>query len=132
MGLLSWITGIGLPTLLAVACFGGGAYAWFQVPVIGRYAGLVLVAIGTALAANASGYASGRAECQEAAVRAELAGARADIANLQAAAQKADELSDKLTEAERRNAEIVNELSQNRDNSCMLDDATAGRLLRLK
>jgi hypothetical protein len=124
MGALSWLTGVGLPTLAAFACFAGAAAAWFRIPFLGHYFGLGLACVGVALMANAKGFSDARDLCNEAAVKAELAQVRADLAHLQAAAARADELSDKLNETERRNEELARKLT----GSCLLDDAQSRRL----
>lgn len=124
MGALSWLTGVGLPTLAAFACFAGAAAAWFRLPILGHYFGLALACVGVALMANAKGYSDARDACNEAAVRAELAQVRADLANLQNAAQRENILSDKLTAAEKRNEDLARKLT----GSCLLDDAQSRRL----
>jgi hypothetical protein len=124
MGALSWLTGVGLPTLAAFACFAGAAAAWFRVPVLGHYFGLALACVGVALIANAKGFSDARDACKEAAVRAELAQARRDIAIMAEAADKASELSSRLNETEQRNADLARKLT----GSCLLNDDDARRL----
>lgn len=128
MGALSWITGIGLPTLAAFACFAGAAAAWFRFPIIGKYIGLALACVGAALIANAKGFADARAQCQDAALRAELAQAKRDLAITAEAADKASELSGKLTEAERRNDDLARKLT----GSCLLSPSDSDGLRRIK
>jgi hypothetical protein len=128
MGALSWLTGVGLPTLAAFACFAGAAAAWFRIPFLGHYFGLGLACVGVALMANAKGFSDARGLCNEAAVKAELAQVRADLAHLQAAASRADELSDKLTGAEKENAELARKLSS----ACLLNERDADGLRRIR
>lgn len=125
MGALSWITGIGLPTLAAFACFAGAAAAWFRIPVIGHYFGLALACVGVALIANAKGFSDARALCNDAALRAELANARRDLSIMADAADKASQLASQLTDAEHRNVELARKITGN----CLLGD-DAARMLR--
>ncbi len=128
MGALSWITGIGLPTLAAFACFAGAAAAWFRIPVLGKYIGLALACVGVALIANAKGFADARALCQEAALRAELAQAKRDLQISQDAAKEAETLGNKLIESEQKNADLARKLT----GSCLLDAESARRLRELR
>ena len=125
MGALSWLTGVGLPTLAAFACFAGAAAAWFRIPVLGHYFGLALACVGVALIANAKGFSDARGLCNDAALRAELANARRDLAIMADAADKASELAGKLNEQERKNADLARKLT----GSCLLGD-DAARMLR--
>lgn len=133
MGALSWITGVGLPTLAAFACFAGAAAAWFRIPVLGHYFGLALACVGVALIANAKGYSDAREACNEAAVRAELAQAKRDLAIAQEVANQARELGDRLAAQQARNLEIVNEL-QTRPvtDACRLSGDDVRRLLGVR
>ncbi len=128
MGALSWLTGVGLPTLAAFACFAGAAAAWFRIPVLGHYFGLALCCVGVALIANAKGFSDARAQCNDAALRSELANARRDLSIMQEAADKASELSGKLTEAERRNEDLARKLVGN----CPLSPTDAERLRAIR
>lgn len=133
MGTLSWLTGVGLPTLVALACFAGGVATWFRVPFLGKYIGLALACVGVALIANARGFSDARALCQEAALRAELKQVRADLSIAQSAAKQAHEMGDRLAAAEARNMEFVNEL-QNRPvpDACRLSGDDLRRLLNIR
>jgi hypothetical protein len=133
MGLLSWLTGIGLPSLVGFACFAGAIAAWFRVPVLGHYIGLGLAMIGVGFLAHASGYSAAREACQEAAVRSELAQAKQDLAISQEAAKQAQQLGERLAASEARNMEIVNELA-NRPvpDSCRLSGDDIKRLLGIR
>lgn len=133
MGALSWLTGVGLPTLAAFACFAGAAAAWFRIPVLGKYIGLALACVGVALIANAKGFNDARALCQEAAVRAELAQAKRDLAIAQEVANQARELGDRLAAQEARNMEVVNELqSRPVTDACRLSSDDVKRLLGVR
>jgi hypothetical protein len=128
MGALSWLTGVGLPTLAAFACFAGAAAAWFRIPVLGHYFGLALACVGVALIANAKGFSDARALCNDAALRSELANARRDLSIMAEAADKASELSSKLNEAEHRNAELARKIT----GDCKLSPADADRLRAIR
>jgi hypothetical protein len=128
MGAMSWLTGVGLPTLAAFACFAGAAAAWFRVPVLGHYFGLALACVGVALIANAKGFSDARALCNDAALRSELANARRDLSIMAQAADKASELSSKLNEAEQRNAELARQIT----GSCVLNENEADRLRKIR
>lgn len=128
MGALSWLTGVGLPTLAAFACFAGAAAAWFRLPILGHYFGLALACVGVALMANAKGYSDAREACNEAAVRAELQQVRRDLAIALGAADKANVLSEKLNEAERKNDELARKIT----GACLLDERDAAGLRNLR
>jgi hypothetical protein len=133
MGALSWLTGVGVPTLAGIGLLAAAAFAWFRLPVLGKYAGLALACVGVAMIANARGFADARALCNEAAVRAELAQVRADLAHAQAAAKQAREIGDRLAAAEARNMELVNDI-QNRPtpDGCRLSPDDLRRLLGIR
>lgn len=133
MNALGWLLGIGLPSIVGMACFAGAAAAWFRVPVFGHYLGLALAMVGVGFLSYANGVSNTRAECQEAAVRAELAQVRADLAVAQSAAKQAREMGDRLSAAEARNMEIVHEL-QNRPvpDACRLSADDLKRLLGVR
>ena len=128
MGALSWLTGVGLPMSVAFACFAGAAAAWFRVPFLGHYLGLALACVGVALVANAKGFSDARSLCNDAALRAELANARRDLSIMAEAADKASELAGKLTETERKNADLARKLT----GSCLLGDDNARRLRNIQ
>lgn len=133
MGALSWLTGVGLPTLAAFACFAGAAAAWFRVPVIGHYFGLALACVGVALIANAKGFSDAREMCNDAAIRAELAQTKRDLTIAQDVASQARELGDRLAAQEARNMEIVNELqSRPIPDDCRLSSDDVKRLLGVR
>lgn len=69
IGLGQWVSGVGLPSLAAAACFAGAAFAWFRLPIAGHYVGAALLVVGVTLVARASGYAEARADCQSAQLR---------------------------------------------------------------
>lgn len=131
MGALSWLTGVGLPTLAAFACFAGAAAAWFRIPVLGHYFGLALACVGVALMANAKGFSDARAMCNEAAVRAELAQVRADLAKTQRAEADALAKAGALSEAQRKNEELADAISRIPD-VCIADDGHIKRLLGVR
>lgn len=131
MGWLAWLLGIGGPSLMGIAALAGGAFVWFRVPVFGRYAGLGLVALGVGLIAYAQGFSSARGDCQEAALRSELAIARADLDAAMRSARVAQELGEKLNAAESRNQELSDEIASMPD-ACFADEPTAGRLRSIK
>jgi hypothetical protein len=128
MGALSWLTGVGLPTLVGFACILGSAAAWFRVPLVGKYLGLALACVGVALIANARGFSDARALCNDAALRAELANARRDLAITLEAADKASQLASQLTDAERKNDELARKITSD----CLLGDDNARRLQRIQ
>lgn len=118
----NWLAGIGLPLVLGCTLLAAAAYAWFRVPFFGHYAGLALAVVGVALIARASGYASARSDCHDATLRAELAQAKADLKNAQAAAAQAEELGARLSASEARNMELAHEIA----NSPVPDQCRAG------
>ena len=126
--MMGWLTGIGLPTLAAFACFAGAAAAWFRIPVLGHYFGLALACVGVALIANAKGFSDARALCNDAALRAELANARRDLSIMAEAADKASQLANQLTEAERKNADLARKLTGN----CRLSPADVDGLRNIR
>jgi hypothetical protein len=131
MNILSWITGIGIPSLVGFACLAGAVYAWFQIPVFGHWIGLGAAVLGVGLLAHASGYSSARADCQDASLRTELAQVRADLEkekNARAADRKLGEL---LNQAEARNMELAHELATRPEpDACR--NATDGDAQRLR
>lgn len=130
---LTWMLGIGLPTLVGFACFAGAVASWFRIPVIGHYLGLALAMLGVGFVAHASGYSAARQHCQEAAVRAELAQARADLAIAKAVAEQARELGDRLNVSEARNLELAHEIaSRPVDDVCRLGADDIKRLLNIR
>lgn len=131
MSIIGWLLGIGLPSIIGIACFAGAVAAWFRLPVFGHYVGLALAMIGVGLLAHANGYSAAREACQEAAVRAELKQARADLDAAQAAAKQARTLGDRLAALEARNMEIVHEL-QSVPDGCRLSGDDVKRLLGIR
>lgn len=133
MSALGWLLGIGLPSVVGMACFAGAAAAWFRVPVFGHYVGLALAMIGVGFLAHANGYSAAREACQEAAVRTELKQVRADLEAAQAAAKQARALGERLAASEARNLEIVHELqSRPVPDVCRLDSRDVDRLLGIR
>lgn len=128
MSVISWITGIGIPSLIGFACLAGAAYAWFQIPVFGHWIGLAAALLGVGLLAHASGYSSARADCQDASLRSELAVARADLEHSREAAKRSLALADKLTQAEQRNDELARKIT----GACVLQQRDIDGLLRIR
>jgi hypothetical protein len=133
MTALGWIFGIGLPSIVGLACFAGAVAAWFRVPVLGHYIGLALALIGVGFVAHANGYSAAREACKEASVRAELAQAQADLSAAKAAAAQARDLGDRLNVSEARNLELAHALaSRPIPDGCALSPADADGLRAIR
>lgn len=130
--LLGWLN-VDLGTFVGVALIAAGAFAWFRVPVVGKYAGLGLVVAGAWVLAEARGYSRAQDACHEAAVRAELAAVRADLANANRAAARAVALAQQLTDTERKNQELAYEIArQPAPPVCIFDRRAADRLRSIR
>lgn len=124
-------------TLAGVALIVAGAFAWFRVPVFGKYVGLGLIVGGCWVLAEARGYARARDACKEAALRIELANVRADLNNAEYAAERAGELKIRLDLAERKNQELAHAIELDAVKTpppaaCLLDRRSADRLRAIK
>ena len=124
MAVLGWLLGVGLPTLVGFALLGAAAVAWLRVPFFGHYLGLALACVGCLILGNAKGFSDCLESSKVNALRAELANAKRDLAITAEAADKASELAGKLTETERKNADLARKLT----GSCVLSPADANRL----
>lgn len=131
MGTLSWLTGVGIPSLVGFALLAGAAWAWFQIPALGKYIGLALACVGVAILANAKGFSDARALCNEAAARAELMSVRRDLDTAHEAQARAAGQAVALREAERINEELADEIAALPDD-CVADDSHIKRLLRIR
>lgn len=131
MGALSWLTGVGLPTLAAFACFAGAAAAWFRIPLLGHYFGLGLACVGVALMANAKGFSDARAMCKADVLQAELMALRRDLDVSHEAQRFAAHQAIALANSERINKELADEIAAMPD-VCVANDGHIERLLRLK
>ena len=127
MAVLGWLVGVGLPTLVGFALLGAAAVAWVRIPYFGHYFGLALACVGCLILGNARGFSDCLDSSKVAAIRAELSAARDDLKNMQDAAAVANDLSNKLTESERKNADLARKLT----GSCVLSPLDAERLRRL-
>jgi hypothetical protein len=128
MGVLSWLTGVGLPSLVGFALLAAAAVAWLRIPVFGQYFGLVLACVGCLILGNARGFSDCLDSSKVNAIRAELANAKRDLAISQHSAELANSLHSKLSEAERRNAELASKIT----GDCLLGDDNARRLQRIQ
>jgi hypothetical protein len=131
MGALSWIMGVGVPTLAGAGLLVGAAFAWFRLPDIGHYLGLALACVGVAMLANARGFSDARALCNDAALRAEIASLRRDIDTAHEAQAFAVSQSRNLAAAEQSNRELADEIAAMPDD-CLADADHVRRLLRVK
>lgn len=131
MGLLSWLTGVGLPSLVGFGLLGLAGWAWFQIPVLGKYLGLAGACVGVALLVSAVSFNEARKMCNELAVQAELAAVRRDLDTAHEASARAAGQSVKLAEAERRNKELAHEISKTPD-TCVANSSHIKRLRSIK
>ena len=131
MGLLSWVTGVGLPSLIGFGLLGLAGWAWFQIPIIGKYLGLAGACVGVALLVSAVSFNEARNLCNELAVRAELASVRRDLDTAHEVAAKAAGQSVELAEAERINKELADEISRTPD-TCIANSNHIKRLRSVK
>lgn len=131
MGALSWLTGVGLPTLTGIGLLIAAAFAWFKLPAIGKYFGLGLACLGVAMIANAKGFSDARALCKEASIRAELASVRRDLDAAHEANARAAGQAIQLAQAERTNKEMADEIASLPD-SCIADGEHVRRLLGIR
>lgn len=128
MGVLSWLTGVGLPTLVGFALLGAAAVAWLRIPFFGHYFGLALACVGCLILGNAKGFSDCLESSKVNAIRNELMIAKRDLAISQDAAKEASVLSDKLIQSEQKNADLARKIT----GSCLLDDASARKLRDLR
>jgi hypothetical protein len=128
MAVLGWLTGVGLPTLVGFALLGAATVAWVRIPFFGHYFGLVLACVGSLILGNARGFSDCLDSSKVNAIRAELANAKRDLAITAEAADKASQLSNQLTEAERKNADLARKLT----GGCLLGDDNARRLRNIQ
>lgn len=115
MGVLSYLTGVGVPVLLGLACYAGAlasqVYLTALVPFIGRALTVILCIAGTAEIAYSRGFESARLDCKEAAVRVDLEKTKMDLAlSIKAGQIAAQQLIDQST-SEARNQELVDEIA---------------------
>lgn len=121
----------GWPEVAALGAIAVAALSWAYIPKIGGRVGMALVALSLALTAYGKGLSAGRAECNEANLRAEVARLQADLAIARRSAALAEDLGVQLQDAERRAREMADALHTN-DDRCRLrpDDLERLRALR--
>ncbi|MDB5597361.1 MAG: hypothetical protein JWM36_4322 [Hyphomicrobiales bacterium] len=113
---VDWVFVIGAVLLLI-----SGALAWFRLPRLGPYVGLVLIAAGVAIFAHKHGTDGARAECAAAEIQTRLDAANADLQESRRAAADAAARTIALDDQSKKSTERVNDLER------QLSERAAGR-----
>lgn len=100
---------------------------------VGRFLGMGMIAVAALGWAYSKGASNERGKCEAASLRAELATVRADLEKTRRAADNAKALGQMLTDAERRNQELSDAISDKPDETpttdgCRVSDDARRRL----
>ena len=98
---------------------------------LGRALGALVAVVALAWGIYAAGEHAERAKCEAGALRAELAVVRADLDAAHRAAQNAKALSHMLSELDKKNQELADEIASSPD-GCRASQSDVDRLRRLK
>lgn len=104
---------------------------------VGRFLGLGMIAVAALGWAYSKGHSSAASKCEAASLRAELATVRADLEKTRRAADNAEALGKMLTDAERRNQELSDAISDKPDETptpgdCRVSPDQSRRLRTIK